>query len=706
MCVQRIVLQVVAICVLVASTVSAQAVPSEYGALHDELFLNLSGFRSGIHQAWDGSRAPVAFSAGLVAAHSSRGSALLAPGMADSIVREIDSLKALGVGAITLHIGFPMLHRPFHRSEDEYQRYVEFYVQLAHAVRARGLTLVVSTPATFSDGIFSPLDVATYYASLTPAQYRQGRMEVARTIASELRPDYLSVITEPDTEAEQSGKAEMGTVEGSRALLDVILAGLQAAAVPGVAVGAGIGTWQQDYRSYVESFASTAIDFVDMHIYAIGSDYLARALEIADVAAGYGKQVGMTETWLYKATSAESDLPPSWVFRRDVFSFWGPLDGLHLQTMVEMAHFKRFAFISPYWTGYLRAYVDYNDTTKNQNWPALSWLAQSAWSTSMRAGEYSLSGLAYRDALVVPPDVTPPTTPADVAVQVTARDAVAVTWSPATDAVGTAAYIVRRDGDIVERTALTHFVDTGLAEATSYVYSVTAVDASNNASSPASATVTTPDFTPPAMPQNLTAAVVPGANRLDVALSWQPSADNVGVTQYVVTRGTAPDAMTPIAATTGHSYTIGNERPDTTFYYGVKAIDAGWNISTEAVTSLTTPPLPDVTPPVVRITYPADGATVYRTLYLYGLTYDIMGGSYDVPSGPVALRLFIDGVPVGNELTDPYIETPQYSVFELQTSTSSLSKGEHVLTAVARDAAGNTATSSPIRIRVSRSIFD
>jgi hypothetical protein len=98
--------------------------------------------------------------------------------------------------------------------------------------------------------------------------------------------------------------------------------------------------------------------------------------------------------------------------------------------------------------------------------------------------------------------------------------------------------------------------------------------------------------------------------------------------------------------------------------------------------------------------YPDDGADVHSTLYLYAWTYDPMGGSYDVPSGSVALRFFIDGAPVGNELTVPYIKTPQYSVFELQMPTPKLSRGEHLVTAVARDAAGNVATSPPIRIRV------
>jgi hypothetical protein len=689
-----------AMCALAASGVSAQTVPTEYQDLHGELYGNLNRFRDVMAQQWDGSRAPVAFSAELLAAHSARGDALLQTGMTDAIRLEIDNLKALGVRAVTVHVGFPMLHRRFHRSEDESQRFLAFYTEVANLVRAGGLKLIVSSPALFSDGTFGAWDVGPYYASLTLAEYQQGRMEVARTIASALRPDYLTVITEPDTEADQVGKPELGTLAGSRALLDVILAGLQANPVPGVAIGAGVGTWQKDYRSYVESFAATAIDFVDMHIYPTDGDYLVRALEIADIATGNGKQIAMSETWLFKTNALEHELPHAAVFRRDVFSFWAPLDSLHVQTMVDLAHFKRLAFMSPFWAGYLRGYVDYNDTTKSQSWLQLNRLAQIEFSNKVRNGTYALSGYGYHDALVVPADVTPPAEPPGVLARLKSAVDVAVTWETAADDIGAAGYVVHRDGSPVGQTSLTHFIDTGLAEARTYQYSVAAFDAAGHVSAPVSTTITTPDMTAPSAPANVTAVTSVAANRVDVALSWTPSSDNVGVTQYVVLRGTSPSALTRIAAVTTNAYTLSNVKPDTTHYYGVEAVDATLNVSAVSTTSVTTPVLPDVTPPFVSVVYPADNADVYSTLYLYGLTYDLMGGSYDVPSGSVAMRFFIDGEAVGNELTVPYNKTPTYSVFELQMPTPRLSRGEHLVTAVARDAAGNVATSPPIRIRV------
>ena len=74
-----------AMCGLAASGVSAQIVPAEYQDLNGELSANLNRFRDALAQQWDGSRAPVAFSANLLAAHSARADALLQTGVTDAV---------------------------------------------------------------------------------------------------------------------------------------------------------------------------------------------------------------------------------------------------------------------------------------------------------------------------------------------------------------------------------------------------------------------------------------------------------------------------------------------------------------------------------------------------------------------------------------------------------------------------------------------
>src|SRR5207237_8686877 len=79
----------------------------------------------------------------------------------------------------------------------------------------------------------------------------------------------------------------------------------------------------------------------------------------------------------------------------------------------------------------------------------------------------------------------------------------------------------------------TSYTETGLGAGT-YSYTVKAVDAAGNLSDPSnSASGTVPDTTKPTAPGTLTATASAG----QVALSWQPSSDNVGVTGYRVFHG-------------------------------------------------------------------------------------------------------------------------------------------------------------------------
>ena len=135
-------------------------------------------------------------------------------------------------------------------------------------------------------------------------------MEVARTLAAALRPDYLSVIAEPDTEGIAVAQARARHAGGQPRA---------ARRDPGRSAGsARAGCRHRGRRRHLaaRAIASSSralpppsIDFVDMHLYPVDrAAILPRAVEIADIAASYGKQVGMTETWLYKVNEAESGL--------------------------------------------------------------------------------------------------------------------------------------------------------------------------------------------------------------------------------------------------------------------------------------------------------------------------------------------------------------------------------------------------------------
>jgi len=109
------------------------------------------------------------------------------------------------------------------------------------------------------------------------------------------------------------------------------------------------------------------------------------------------------------------------------------------------------------------------------------------------------------------------------------------------------------------------------------------------------------------------------------------------------------------------------------------------NAVTVTVANNAPPPPPvDTTPPTVSITSPASGATVSGTVSVAADAADNVG--------VVGVQFFGDGAALAPEVT-----TPPYAI---SVDTTGSSNGQHTLTAVARDAAGNRTTSAPVTVTV------
>jgi Bacterial Ig domain/Divergent InlB B-repeat domain/Fibronectin type III domain len=106
--------------------------------------------------------------------------------------------------------------------------------------------------------------------------------------------------------------------------------------------------------------------------------------------------------------------------------------------------------------------------------------------------------------------------------------------------------------------------------------------------------------------------------------------------------------------------------------------------ATFALQTLSPSPPSDTTPPTVAITAPPAGATVTGTVTVTATATDNVG--------VVGVQFQLDGVSLGAE-----VATPPYAAAWTTTVTPD---GAHVLTAVARDAAGNKATSPGVSVTV------
>jgi hypothetical protein len=207
----------------------------------------------------------------------------------------------------------------------------------------------------------------------------------------------------------------------------------------------------------------------------------------------------------------------------------------------------------------------------------------------------------------------------------------------------------------------------------------------NTTSATVSVTVNNPDITPPTV--SLTAPAT-GATVSGTVSVGATATDNVGVAgvQFLLD-GAALGAEDPTSAY-GVSWNT-TQAANGTHLLTAVARDAAGNNTTSATVSVTVnnPDItnPDITAPTVSLIGPATGATVKGTVNVGATAADNVGVA--------GVQFLLDDAALGAE--DP---TSPYGPVSWNTAT--VSDGTHTLTAVARDAAGNTTTSAPVTVTV------
>jgi len=547
-------------------------VPSEYQAIYSLINTQLTTFDSQVRAGWNGAPYSYMTSPQLLTASSDQYTNLLTTDYYTlSVEPELVSLQALGVQGVTIHIDMPILYQPFYASNPAlYQQFVSFYQQVVQDVHSRGMKLIVET--TIGSALTGNLvsDYEAYYESLTWPEYMVARSQTALNIAQLIQPDYLTVLTEPDSEAINSGQTNAGTLTGSTNLLKVILATLKSGKVTNVSIGAGAGTWLGQYTEYIQSYLLQPIDFLDMHLYPVNNDYLQNAAAGAQMAHAAGKQVGMSECWDWKIANDELGvLTYPTIEGRNPFGFWAPDDQQFFATLKDLAQADEFTFISPFWSHYFNAYLSYAADGSLSSSQVLT-DSYTAANAALNAGQYSSTG-RFLESLVLPaPDTTPPAVPAVPTSTATGSTEDQIAWTPDTDNVGVAGYYVVRNGTLIATVNAWSYVDTGLTPGATYSYRLQAFDASGNLSPLTDAlSVETIDTTPPTAPSNLT---VTATTSDSVSLSWTASYGIDGIAGYTISRGTSSKDMSYIATgVASTTYTDPGADPNTTYYYEVKA---------------------------------------------------------------------------------------------------------------------------------------
>jgi hypothetical protein len=193
----------------------------------------------------------------------------------------------------------------------------------------------------------------------------------ARIVINGLHPDYLTPISEPDTEARLTGVRMLDTPAGAaRAVADIVA---RIGSRGRTRVGAGAGTWLP--TSFAQAIGAQRVDYLDTHTYPVGRQDGANAVAVAAIARKKRKPLVADEVWLYKSaatgigtTAGAAEL----AFRQDTFSFWEPLDARFLATTATWARKADAVYVSAFWSWQFFTYLTWTPALDLALYPQLT----------------------------------------------------------------------------------------------------------------------------------------------------------------------------------------------------------------------------------------------------------------------------------------------------------------------------------------------
>jgi len=233
---------------------------------------------------------------------------------------------------------------------------------------------------------------------------------------------------------------------------------------------------------------------------------------------------------------------------------------------------------------------------------------------------------------------------------------------------------------------VTTYTASNLQDGLTYYFAITAYDTSGN-ESPSSIEVRK---TPADTLSPETTSPVPGSTLVGATQTFSWTANDATVTEWWFYVGTSTGGSNIYDS--GHiegvtSDTVGGLPTDgSTLYVRLwYKEDSSWNYIDATYTAYTT--YTDTLSPSIALTSPTTGTTLSDPVTLTATATDNMG------VGGVQFQL--NGTNLGAEET-----TAPFSVF---WDTSGAAPGPYTLTAIARDAAGNTTTSDPVQVTLASS---
>src|SRR6266566_2815277 len=166
------------------------------------------------------------------------------------------------------------------------------------------------------------------------------------------------------------------------------------------------------------------------------------------------------------------------------------------------------------------------------------------------------------------------------------------------------------------------------------------------------------------------------------AVDWQTNVPATSQVEYGTTTYYGSTTAVDSTMVTIHQQSLSSLKPGTLYHFRVHSTDAS-NYSV-ASSDLTLTTAADTTPPTVSISSPVNGVTVSGTITVTANASDNVGVA--------SVQFLLDGANLGSlDTASPY---------SVSWNTATASNASHALSAIAKDAAGNSTTSAGVTLTV------